>query len=179
MKEFLELISKIRKTESSNEDSMSSESETKEECPLNISEISNKIDEYKQNGNEEILEFINQYSFNEQSVKVINDKLNQLIISFYENKEYKKLSHIMDEFHRDNNILDGSILCEMILSSFQEDDLNLLTSLLMGDYANYWNEFHVQKAWDLLIKNMDNSRTNILRSLKDSEYRNTITDILL
>jgi len=153
--------------------------EKKDECPLSLQEIIDKINEYKNTGDQNTLEFLNDYSFSNDVAKVINDMLNQSIIDFVENHEYDKLSHIMDEFHRDNNILEGSVLCEMILLSIKQDNLKLLLSLLMGDYANYWNDYHMHKAWELIIENLDNNNTKILRAMRDMDYRSHIIDILM
>ena len=177
MKDFLELISKIRKSESSSEDSMSSE-ENKDECPLTVEEIIEKFNNYKSTGNAEHLEILNTYSFQSDVAKVINDELNKMIIQLYEQKEYEKLAYVMDEFHRDSNFLDGAVLCEMILIALRDDDLKMLLCLLLGDYANYWNDFHIQKAWQLIIDNLDNNNTVILRALREGDNRIHISDIL-
>lgn len=177
MKDFLELISKIRKTDSSSENSMSSE-ENKEECPLTVEEIIEKFNNYKKTGHPEYLEVLNTFSFSNDVVKTVNNELNKMTIELYEQKQYEKLAYLIDEFHRDSNFLEGSILCEMILVAIRDDDLKMLLCLLLGDYANFWTDFHIQKAWQLLIDNLNNNNTVILRSLKESDNRIHISDIL-
>jgi len=54
----------------------------------------------------------------------------------------------------------------------------MLKTLLMVNYANNWNDLHIQKAWEIVIDNVTSNKTSILSSLKRKEERNIISDIL-
>jgi len=178
MKNFLEMISKIQKDSDTSDESDSMDSNNKEECKENIELLYEKIENYKKNGNQSDLEFLNLYSFTQEYHKNLNKYLNKTVLELYESREYEKLSYLLDEFHRDDNFLDGSILCEMILQSISDDNYEMLFCLLMADYANIWNNLHIQKAWGLILQNIENRKLSIISKMKDSETRGIISDIL-
>lgn len=178
MKNFLEMISKIQKDSDTSDDSDSMDSNNKEECKETIESLYEKIENYKKTGNQSDLEFLNQYSFTQEYHKNLNIQLNKVVLELYENEDYSKLSYLLDEFHRDDNFLDGSILCEMILQSIKDDNYEMLFCLLMADYANIWNTLHIQKAWGFILQNIENQKLNIISKMKESETRGIISDIL-
>jgi len=178
MKDFLELFSKIEKSSSSSESADDMSSLEKEECTLPMEHIVHHLNEYKERGNKNDLEFLNTFSFNENYLKELNGHINELVMTLYKNKDYDKLAYLLDEYHREDNFLEGAVLCDLILSSFKDDDLTMLKTLLMADYANNWNDLHIQKAWEIVIDNVTSNKTSILSSLKRKEERNIISDIL-
>ena len=125
----------------------------------------------KERGNKNDLEFLNTFSFNENYLKELNGHINELVMTLYKNKDYDKLAYLLDEYHREDNFLEGAVLCDLILSSFKDDDLTMLKTLLMADYANNWNDLHIQKAWEIVIDNVTSNKTSILSSLKRKEER--------
>lgn len=178
MKNFLDLMSKFQKDSDSSDGSNSLDSDKKEEYIGDIESLISNILLYKESGNQENLEFLNKYSFNEENHKLININLNKILLEMYEKKEYSKLSFLLDEFHRDDNFLDGGQLCEMMLESIRDDNYDMLITLLMADYANVWNNLHVQKAWMLIVDNISKQKINIIHKMAESESRSIISDIL-
>jgi len=178
MKNFLDLMSKFQKDSDSSDGSDSMDSDKKEQYTDSITSLIENIYLYKENGNQLHLEFLNKYSFNEDYHKQINNHLNKILLDMYESKEYSKLSYLLDEFHRDDNFLDGSILCEMMLEAIRDDDYEMLLTLLMADYANVWNNLHVQKAWLFIVENIGINKLNIIKKMSESESRSIISDIL-
>lgn len=178
MKNFLDIMSKFQKDSESSDNSDSVNSDKKEEYVEPIENLVNLIYSYGITGENSDLDFLNQYSFNEEYHKEINKHLNKILLELYDHKEYKKLSYLLDEFHRDDNFLDGSILCEMMLQAIKDDNYEMLISLLMADYANVWNNYHVQKAWDIIVYNISINHLNIINKMAESESRSIISDIL-
>jgi len=177
MKNFLDLISKFQK-DSDSSDSDSMDSDKKEEYTESIENLIELIYLYKESGNQSNLDFLNKYSFSEDYHQKINNHLNKILLDMYENKEYSKLSYLLDEFHRDDNFLDGSVLCEMMLEAIRDDNYEMLITLLMADYANVWNNLHVQKAWSFIVENIEKNKINIINKMSESESRSIISDIL-
>lgn len=178
MKNFLDLMSKFQKDSDSSDASDSMDSDKKEEYTDSIDNLIESIYMYRDNGDQSKLDFLNKYSFNEDNHKQINHHLNKITLDMYESREYSKLSYLLDEFHRDDNFLDGGVLCEMMLESIRDDNYDMLLTLLMADYANVWNNLHVQKSWMFIVENIGKNKMNVIKKMAESESRSIISDIL-